>query len=315
MARRLPSLNALRAFEAAGRHMSMRKAAAELNVTPAAVSHQVKALEEYLGVPLFRRLNRALLLTSAAQKCLPGLTEGLDRLAEAMERLAGEDRAGIVTVSLPPSFAAKWLVPRLERFTETHPDLDVRVSASMELVDFRRDEVDIAVRFGHGNYPGLIAEKLFDDAVAPMCAPALLVGNHPLRQPGDLRHHALLHDDSALIIDATAPDWRMWLKAAGVEGVDASRGSHFSSADHAILAAIDGAGVTLGRLSLAAADLAAGRLVMPFELSLALAPSYYVVYPEATADRPKVTAFRDWLMEEAVKDGTRRQADEGASAD
>ena len=291
--------------------MSMRKAAAELNVTPAAVSHQVKALEEYLGVPLFRRLNRALLLTSAAQKCLPGLTAGLDRMAEAMERLAGEDRAGIVTVSLPPSFAAKWLVPRLERFTETHPDLDVRVSASMELVDFRRDEVDIAIRFGHGNYPGVAAEKLFDDAVAPMCGPALLVGIHPLRQPGDLRHHALLHDDSVLVIDATAPDWRMWLKAAGVEGVDASRGSHFSSADHAIQAAIDGAGVALGRLSLASADLAAGRLVMPFELSLALAPSYYVVYPEATAGRPKVTAFRNWLMEEAEKDGARGPADEG----
>ena len=185
----------------------------------------------------------------------------------------------------------------------------------MELVDFRRDEVDIAVRFGHGNYPGLVAEKLFDDAVAPMCAPGLLVGEHPLRQPGGLRHHALLHDDSALFIDATAPDWRMWLKAAGVEGVDATRGSHFSSADLAIQAAIDGAGVALGRLSLAAADLAAGRLVMPFELSLALAPSYYVVYPEATTSRPKVTAFRDWLMEEAVKDGARRSADEGASAD
>ncbi len=303
MARRLPPLNALRAFEAAGRHLSMSKAADELNVTPAAISHQVKALEEILGVPLFRRLNRALLLTTAAQKCLPGLTEGLDHLAEAMGRLAGEDRAGIVTVSMPPSFAAKWLVPRLERFTETHPDLDVRVSASMELVDFRRDEVDIAIRFGHGNYPGLVAEKLFDDAVAPMCGPALLGGDHPLGQPGDLRHHALLHDDSTLFLDATAPDWRMWLKAAGVKGVDAARGSHFSSPELVIQAAIDGAGVALGRLSLAAADLAAGRLVMPFEMSLALAPSYYVVFPEAAAARPKVAAFRDWMMLEAGKDG------------
>ena len=295
----LPPLNALRAFEAAGRHLSITKAAAELNVTPAAVSHQVKALEDFLGLALFRRLNRQLLLTDAGQLCLPGLRDGFARLAEAMASLEGRHHGDVLSVSLAPSFAGKWLVPRLERFTRAHPSLDVRISPSMALSDFRGDQIDIAVRFGFGKYPGLVVDRLFEESVVPLCSPALMTGAHPLRVPEDLRHHTLLHDDS-ISFDSTTTDWRMWLKAAGVTEVDESRGAHFSYADHALQAAINGAGVVLGRHALAADDIAAGTLVMPFELCLPLTPAYYVVLPQAHLQRAPVAAFRDWLLAEAA---------------
>ena len=300
MRHRLPPLNALRAFEAAARHMSFSKAADELHVTPAAVSHQIKTLEEHVGMPLFRRLNRGLLLTEAGQLFLPGLRDGFDRLAEAVDRLRALEAGGELTVSMPPSFAAKWLVPRLERFTSLHPDIDVRISASMELVDFRRDRVDAAVRFGFGRWPDLEIEKLFAETAAPICSPRLLQGPHPLRTPADLRHHTLLHDDS--IIFHSGPDWRMWLKAAGVEGVDPLRGPRFSHAEHALQAAADGAGVVLGRLTLAAADIVAGRLLLPFELSLPVRPAYFLVLPKASSRPRRVVAFRDWLLAEAARE-------------
>jgi LysR family glycine cleavage system transcriptional activator len=307
MAHQLPSLNALRAFEAAGRHLSFTRAARELHVTPAAISHQVKALEAHLGVPLFRRLNRALLLTDAGQLCLPGIGEGFDRLAAALARLETREGRGALTVSVSPSFASKWLVPRLEHFTAAHPETDVRISATMDLVDFGRENVDLAIRYGHGVYPGLRVEKLLDDTMAPVCSPRLRDGPSPIRGPGDLRHHTLLHDDS-LDFDAAAPDWRMWLKAAGVEGVDPERGPRFSQADLSLQAAIDGVGVALGFRSLVANDLAAGRLVMPFDLSLPLSFAYYVVAPESAAERPKVADFRDWLLAEAAASGPLGQA-------
>ncbi len=314
MPQRLPPLNALRAFEAAGRHLSITKAAEELHVTPAAVSHQVKALEDYLGQPLFRRLNRQLLLTDAGQLCLPGVRDGFERLAEAMARLDERKGNSVLAVSVAPSFAAKWLVPRLERFTRAHPNLDVRISPSMELSDFRGDQIDIAVRFGFGDYSGLVVDKLIDESVVPLCSPALMAGEHPLETPDDLRHHSLLHDES-IQFDSTTPDWAMWLKAAGVSGVDASRGAHFSYADHAIQAAINGAGVVLGRHSLAAADIAAGHLVMPFALCLPLAPAYYVVLPEAALERSNVAAFRDWLLAEARAEREANKPEGGACGD
>ena len=298
MVRRLPSLNALRAFEAAARLLSFKRAAEELHVTPAAISHQIKALEEELGQALFRRLNRMLLLTDAGQLLLPGVGEGFDRLAEAVRRLEQTRSFGTLVVSVAPSFASKWLVPRLERFTAAHPDVDVQVSANMTPVDLHREPVDVAIRFGFGRYPGLTVVKLFDEAVAPLCAPHLLDGEPPLGRPEDLRHHTLLHDDSARI-DVTAPDWRMWLRAAGVEGVDATRGPHFSFADHAMQAAIEGVGVVLGRVALAERDLAAGRLVMPFALSLPIDPAYYMLATESSLRSPIVAAFRDWVLAEA----------------
>ncbi len=298
MPRDLPPLNALRAFEAAGRHLSLTRAAGELHVTAAAISHQVKGLEDYLGVKLFRRVGNSLLLTDAGQACLPGLSEGFDRLAEAIERLKEHDARGPLHVSVAPAFASKWLVPRLARFDAAHPAIDVRISASLEVVDFDREGFDAAIRLGRGSYPGLDVHELFAESVVPMCAPDLIEAPHPLRTPEDLRHHVLLHDDS-LRFDRAAPDWPMWLKSAAVEDVDVSRGPHFSHPDHAMQAAMDGAGVVLGWRTLAAGDLAAGRLVIPFDLTLPMELAFFFVCPHVAAQRPKIVAFRDWLIEES----------------
>ncbi len=312
MTHRLPPLNALRAFEAAARHLSFNKAALELHVTQAAISHQIKALEHYLEVQLFRRLNRSLQLTEEAQVCLPKLREGFDCLAEAVEDVRAQNKRGRLTVSVAPSFAAKWLVPRLHRFAAAHPDIDMWISASMELIDkqnphnmkpldFRKGNVDVAIRFGWGKYPGFRADKLLEVSMIPMCSPRLLEGKHPLRKPEDLRHHTLLHDDT-LDYDELWPGWSMWLNYAGVTGVDASHGQHFSHAVLALEAAIEEQGVVLSLRNLAAADLMAGRLVTPFPLSISLNFAYYVVCPTATADRPKIAVFREWLLEEAHQD-------------
>ncbi|MSP66948.1 MAG: transcriptional regulator GcvA [Alphaproteobacteria bacterium] len=297
MSRRLPPLNALRAFEAAARHLSVTKAADELSVTPAAVSHQVKALEDYLGVKLFRRGKRQLLLTEAGQGSLPDLRASFDRIALAMERIRRRPGSGILTVSTTPVFGAKWLVPRLDRFREEQPEIDVLLSATMQIVDFGKEEVDIAVRYGTGNYPGLQVERLLSDQIYPVCSPRLLEGRHPLRVPADLGHHTLLHDENPH--DVSIPNWRMWLLAAGVSGVDATRGPRFDNPSLTLEAAVDGHGVALGRHVLVAGDLAAGRLVKPFSLAFPVAFAYFIVYPEAAGRDPKVVAFRDWLMAEA----------------
>jgi len=304
MPRTLPPLNALRAFEASGRHLSFTKASDELGVTPAAISHQVRQLEEYLGVALFRRLTRAVHLTDAGQSCLPLLTQGFDKLAEAVAALQSAERSGVLMVSVTPSFASKWLIPRIERFATLHPDVDLRISASINLVDFRSDHVDVAIRFGRGQYAGLRGDKLFAESVTPMCSPALLQGKPSLSTPADLRHHTLLHDDSAYTSGPT-PDWRVWLKLAGHDDVDPTRGPRFSDAAHALQAAMDGLGVVLGRESLAVSDIAAGRLVRPFELTLQTDFAYYLVRPDTGEDRPKVAAFRDWILEEAQQDEQR----------
>ena len=301
MRKRLPPLNAVRAFEASARHVSFTKAADELGVTPAAISHQVRLLEDQLGVSLFRRLNRTVRLTDAGQACLPMLTEAFDLIRRGVEAATAADEGGALTVSVTPSFASKWLVPRIEAFAAGHPEIDVRISATIALVDFRTDPVDVAIRFGAGTYPDLRVEKLFSESVAPMCSPALRDGPAPLRRPEDLAGHTLLHDDSAYVIGPT-PDWRMWLRLAGVEGVDSTRGPRFSGADLALQAAIEGHGVVLGRTSLARGDLAAGRLVRPFELSLPIEFGYFLVFPEAAAERPKVAAFHDWILAEARHD-------------
>ncbi len=295
MARRLPPLNALRAFEAAARHLSFTRAAEELNVTQAAISHQVKGLEERLGIIFFRRLNRALLLTDAGQAYLPAVRDAFDRLAEATGRLKALDRAGVLTVSVLPSFAAKWLVPRLGRFSQAHRDIDIHIAPSDHLTDFAREDVDVAIRYGKGEWPGLRADRLLTEEFFPVCSPDILKGRHRLRTPAGLRHHTLLHGDMRI-------DWRMWLMAAGVEGVDETRGPTFTDSSMVIQAAVEGQGVALGRSALAAADLAAGRLVKPFDISLPATVAYYVVCPAATAEYPKIAAFRDWVIAEA--DGT-----------
>jgi LysR family glycine cleavage system transcriptional activator len=293
--RRLPPLNALRAFEAAARHLHVTRAAEELNVTQAAVSHQVRALEAWLGVRLFQRAGRGLRLTEPGSTYLVVLRDAFDRIAAATAALARGRGLDRLTVSSTDSFAAIWLVPRLRRFRAAHPDIEVRVMPSDEMVDFDYDDVDIAVRYGRGVWPGVKSLALFADELFPVCSPALLEGPHPLRTPDDIRHHVLLHDVLAI-------DWDVWLKAAGVKGVDSRRGPFFSHTHLVLQAARSGEGLALGDRHLVAPDLAAGTLVKPFELSLETGYAYYAVAPEQTWDSAKVTAFRDWLVAEAGAD-------------
>jgi len=298
---RLPPLNALRAFVAAAKALSFTRAADELAVTPAAVSQQVKLLEQQLGVTLFERRARALALTAEGHAVLPGLADGFASIAEALARLEGRTDKGPLTVSVAPSFAAKWLVPRLDRFGAAHPEIDVRVQASHDIVDFAADGVDVAIRYGPGGYEGLSVERILPEEMFPVSSPALLKGRHALTAPAALRHHTLLHDDSP-DQDPSCPDWRMWLKAAAVEGVDAKRGQHFNQSALVLEAAISGRGVALAKAALAAADLRAKRLVRLFGMRQRLGFAYWFVAPPARAAWPKIVAFRDWLREEAKRD-------------
>ena len=300
MSRQLPPLKPLRAFEAAARHLSFTKAAQELNVTQAAISHQVKTLEDALQTQLFRRFNRRLMLTDSGQAYLPALTEAFDRIDAATLRLRANDRSGDLKISVATSIAAKWLLPRLTRFRQLHPDIDVMVSASDKMADFARDDMDMALRYGYGVYPGLRVDKLMQDTVFPVCSPALLQGPLPLREPADLKHHTLMHEEWGDMINA--PDWGVWMAAAGVKGVNTDRGPRYSHSSLSLQAAMDGQGVALARSSLVGLDLEAGRLVQPFGPVLTTNYACYVVSPEATADWPKIKAFREWLLEQAAMD-------------
>lgn len=314
MSYRLPPLNALRAFEAVARHSSVKKAALELSVTPAAVSHQIKALEDYVGVKLFRRLNRALELTAAGRACLPKLQQGFELLAQAAASLRARPSEGILTVSAAPSFCAKWLMPRLLRFFNLHPEIDVRVSARARLmnrsghgfaaeramIDDWLEDADVAILLGRGEYPDLHTDHLLSLSVAPLCSPSLINCEHPLREPRDLRHHPLIHDDTGEFFDGTS-FWERWLHAAGVSGGIPHGGPHFSHTVLAIEAAVEGLGVVATVPMLAAPELDSGRLVMPFELQVPLESSYLLLSTEAATDRPAVIAFREWLLGEAAR--------------
>ena len=294
----LPALSALRAFEAAARHKSFSKAAEELFVTPAAISHQIHALEEDLGVRLFHRLNRAIELTASAHVLMPGLSEAFAGIRAAVGRLRAHNDTGTLTVTASPSFAAKWLVLRLHRFQARCPAVDVRISATDDVVDLAKGDFDLAIRYGSGHYPGLEVELLFTNEVFPACSPQLLAAGPPLRKPKDLRHHALIHDQ-AVERDPLVATWPMWLKAAGVKDVPAAAGLSFNNMSLALDAAIAGHGVVLAYSTIAAADIAAGRLVRLFSLALPDQFSYYLVTAPGALERPKVRAFRDWLREEA----------------
>ncbi|MEQ8326937.1 MAG: transcriptional regulator GcvA [Parvibaculum sp.] len=299
MARKLPPLNALRAFEAAARHLSFTKAASELFVTQAAISHQVKSLEEHLDLPLFRRLNRRLVLTAAGQLYLPVLREAFDAIASGTDRLNQDQNTGPLHISVLPSFAAKWLLPRMSRFRERRPDIDVMVSANNKLIDFSEGFIEMGIRYGLGDYPGLHTELLLGDEVFPVCSPKLLDGPHPLTSAADLVHHTLLHDEISRHDES--PDWRNWLRAAGIEGVDWRRGPGFSDSSMVIEAAAAGQGVALGHRWLAAADLEGGRVIMPFGPVVPSRFAYYVVSPPGIAERRRVQLFREWLLEEAER--------------
>mgnify|MGYP000465590429 CR=1 FL=1 len=292
MARRLPSLNAMRAFEAAARHLSFTLAAHELHVTQAAVSHQIKSLEDHLGMPVFKRLNRALVLTSAGQALFPAVSEALDIMASAVDRLHNQDQSGELTITTMDSFAATWLVPKLGRFRRSNPDIDVRITTTDTSVDFARVNVDMAIRYGAGDWPGLSVERLMTEELFPVCAPSLLQSGPPLCCPADLKNHTLLHDD-------LREDWRMWLMASGEDNVDAGKGPGYQHSNLVLLAAEQGDGVALARSVLVQDALAAGRLVKPFDITMPTEYAYYMVCPHENLDRPKVKAFRQWLIDEA----------------
>jgi LysR family glycine cleavage system transcriptional activator len=291
MTARLPSLNGLRAFEAAARHLSFTNAAAELNVTQTAISHQIKRLEEELGVRLFIRQNRALTLTPQARDYLPGIRAAFNDLRLATDRLLRKDNDNVLTVSTLASLAAKWLLPRLSAFQEAHPGIDVRITTSAALVDFKSGDVDAAIRYGRGQWPGLRADWLMADQLFPVCSPALLQGNRPLLCPQDLADHTLLHSSGGY-----DDDWRLWLTAAGLPAnISKQPGLSFDLIFMTVQAAIDGLGVAMGRTSYVEADIAKGRLVVPFKIKLPDEWGFYLVSPRASADSPKLSAFRQWM--------------------
>jgi LysR family glycine cleavage system transcriptional activator len=295
--RRLPPLNALRAFEAAARHLNFSRAADELSVTPGAVSQQIQNLEDYVGAALFKRTPKGLLLTDAAQTALPALREAFDRLAEAASLLTAAVDGRRLTLTAPPSFAAKWLVPRLGAFEQGHPQVDVWLSAGIELVDLTAGEVDVAIRYGAGRYAGLEVRRLLGETVIPVISPALLE-EQPLASPDDLTNQVLLHDGSP-DLDDSCPDWPMWLAARGVRGVDGRRGPRFNQSSLVIEAALNGRGVALAKRTLAQADLEAGRLVAPLQIATAVDFAYYLVHPKAKGRLPQVKAFISWIEAEA----------------
>ena len=299
MALRLPPLNALRAFEASARHRSFSRAAEELNVTPAAISHQIKGLEEFLAAKLFLRAKRTLMLTPAGQTLLPGIRKGFAAFSEAMEAFGQYDESGMLTVAVTPSFAAKWLVHRIEHFNRAHPDVDIRMTTSMGLIDYAREGIEIGVRYERGDYEDLVAEHLLSTEITPVCSPRLLRGERPLKTPQDLQHFTLLHEDSHRH-EKMYPDWAMWLRVVGVNSVDPSHGLRFDSAGETQTAAVEGVGVALGRTTLVSDDIAAGRLVRVFDLVLPSDFAYWIVYTESSIKRPKVKAFRDWLKSEGA---------------
>jgi LysR family transcriptional regulator, glycine cleavage system transcriptional activator len=292
MTARLPSLNGLRAFEAAARHLSFTLAASELNVTQTAISHQIRRLEEELGIRLFVRQNRALALTAEARDYLPGVRAAFNDLRLATDRLLRKDDDKVLTVSTLASLAAKWLLPRLTDFQEHHPGIDVRITTSTSLVDFQRDNVDAAIRYGRGQWPGLRADWLMADELFPVCSPSLLRGDKPLRCPEDLKSHMLLHTSNA-----NSDDWRLWLTAAGLPADIARQpGITFDMIFMTIQAAIDGIGVAMGRTSYVSDDIAKGRLVVPFRIALPADAGFYLVSPEGRREAPKLAAFRQWMI-------------------
>lgn len=317
MFRQLPPLNALRAFEAAARLRSFKVAADELAVTPTAVSHQIKALEDWLGQRLFRRLTRALELTPAGEAMLPKVQEGFAALVAAVEATRNEETGGLVIVCAPPSFATRWLVPRLSEFARSHPGIELRLSSSMRTVDRRESASageaggepvgDVVIRYGRGNYPGNTVEELFCPNYVPVCSPALLSGEHPLRQVDDLGWHTLIHD-------ATVPDrdersgWGQWLDAAGASGLEEQlRSLHFEDGAMALAAAIAGQGVALAARPMIGPDIAEGRLVVPFPAIIPSRFAYYVTTRVASEDRPTIQTVRHWLLREAARERAREK--------
>jgi LysR family transcriptional regulator, glycine cleavage system transcriptional activator len=298
MPRHLPPLNALKAFEAAARSESFTRAAEELCVTPAAVSHQVKSLEETLGIKLFNRERQRLVITDAGREYLGVIRDAFDRIASGTERVLQRQNAGALTVTTSPDFAAKWLVNRLGRFAESHPGIDLRVAANLHQVDFAREEVDIGIRHGDGNWSGLDAVRLCTEQLFPVCSPKLMSGRNRIAKPSDLLKFPLLHlDDNKC--------WSRWFEAAGIADAELPRGLILNRRSMLIDAAIDGQGVALALTTLAAWDLINGRIVRPFDIGLRLSKTFWIVCPKTSSTKPKIKTFREWLLAEAADDARR----------
>jgi LysR family glycine cleavage system transcriptional activator len=290
MSRRLPPLNAVKAFEAAARHLSFTRAAEELFVTQAAVSHQIKALEDFLGLKLFRRKNRSLLLTEEGQSYFLDIKDIFIELGEATNRLLARSAVGSLTVSMSPSFAIQWLVPRLAKFSEKNPDIDVRIKAVDSNANSLTDDVDVAIYYGQGNWPGLRADKLRNEVLIPVCSPLLLNSAKPLAQPSDLKFHTLLHDSNR-------QDWQAWFRQCGVSDINVNQGPIFSHSSLVLQAAVHGQGVALGYSVLARPDIKAGRLVCPFSEVLVSKEAYYLVCQQNHSEIGKISAFREWMLD------------------
>lgn len=303
MAALLPGTRALRTLEAAARHLNFTRAADELGLTPAAVSHQIKEIEDQLGIVLFTRTSRTIRLTEAGTVLYEAATDTLDLLGRAVMRARKMARGTeFLKVTLDAQFAAKWLMRRVENFRKLRPGIEFRFDIAYGLRDFDLDDVDVGIRFGAGKYPGLCAHRLFDNIIIPVCSPGLLASGPPLREPRDLFNHTLAHIEWARQ-GVTWPNWRMWMAAAGINDFDDSRTVVFGTSTDAVQAALDGNAVALADFAMVANDLSEGRLVRPFELSIRVAPefAYFLVYPQATAEDPRIVAFREWILEEVAR--------------
>ena len=306
MARFVPGTRALKTLEAAARHLNFTRAADELGLTPAAVSHQIKEFEDQLGVSLFTRTSRTVRLTEAGAVLSEASADAIDLLNRAVSRAQKLARGqSLLKVTADANFAAKWLMRRIDRFRAIQPDIDLRFDISYEVRDFDRDDIDIGIRFGAGKYPGLAVDRLFDNVLIPVCSPELLRNGPPLRTPRDLFNHRLVHIEWSRR-GVTWPNWPMWMAAAGIDDFDDSRTLVFGTSSDAVQAAIDGSAVALADFAMVAHDLSEGRLVQPFKLGVRMAPefAYFLVYPQSSADDPRIVAFRDWILDEAAKTRT-----------
>ena len=314
MRRPLPPLNSLRAFEATARHLSFSKAAQELHVTPAALSHQIRGLEDFLGLKLFHRRARSIELTPPARLIYPGIRSGFEAIREAVERLGRGKLDSVLVVSSTPGLTAKWLVPRLYRFLALHPDIETRITASVGYANFTTDDIDVGIRLSSGTHPDLYVEKLSDEWLLPLCSPRLLEGDDPLRAPQDLERFTLIQVD----LPGVVPTWTDWMRMAGIEGIDSERGLRLNVADHALDAASEGVGVVLAYKMVASRDIGLRRLVVPFGPELPVpGRSYYFVCAKGEEKRAPIKVFRDWIfaemegthaaLREVLADGARLQ--------
>ncbi|NJO34083.1 MAG: transcriptional regulator GcvA [Rhodospirillales bacterium] len=295
MRRPLPPLNSLRAFDATARHLSFSKAAQELHVTPAALSHQIRGLEDQLGLKLFHRRARSIELTEAARTIHPGIRAGFEAIREAVERLDRGKQDRLLVVSSTPGLTAKWLVPRLYKFLALHPDIETRITASVSYANFATDDIDVGIRLSNGVHPDLYVEKLSEEWLLPLCSPRLLAGQHPLKTPQDLKHFTLIQVD----LPGVVPSWTDWMEMVGVDGIDSTRGLRLNVADHALDAASEGVGVVLAYKMVASRDIALKRLVIPFGPEIPLpGRAYYFVCAKGQEKRAPIKALRDWIVAE-----------------